>query len=359
MARIKIERKSDWKLRVATCDDKKRVIEFMSKTTWKGRDSDALYEWKFEKNPQGEAVLVVGENSSSEMIAAGVFMPWKMCHRNNTILASQWVDLIVDRAYRGQDIPDKVLYTGRDAFRRQCAKICFAFPNSNSVPVHERNEGYFLGNIVRYVKPLRTHYIINQKIKNKHLSLLISWLADILLKLFSKDTYIGTPSGHCFKKIDQCDETFDRFWQGFKEKNPNIIMTDRDSAYLNWKYIKTPNSDRNLFALLHDREVLGFACLEISQSTGYIVDMQANDDASLRELLSSVTRYFRNKAVDSVVIMALEKYIYHFMLNKFGFVRRPGNARFYVYLEGDVDRDEFRDPANWLVTIGDCDIEKL
>ncbi len=77
---------------------------------------------------------------------------------------------------------------GLEEARNTGAAICFAFPNQNSVPVHKKNNGYLLGNILRFTKPLDSEYLIKRFIKLAFLAKISSFFANIVLKLVSKET---------------------------------------------------------------------------------------------------------------------------------------------------------------------------
>jgi len=362
MAKVRIERKTDWSLGAAAPYDKEKLVSFFSKTTWREKPARDIYEWKFEKNPQGETFLIAGVNSEAAVIAANAFMPWNLSFNNNSIGASQWVDMIIELAYRGQNMPSKMLEMGLVKFRQSGSRINFAFPNETGVLVHKENNGFYLGGIVRYAKPLKTQYLVDRFVKSPVLSRFVSAVTDIVLQLFSKEAFSANLGRLTFTAIDkdELNPVFDVFWNKAAKLYPMMIMTRRDRAYLYWKFVDTPNGNRRLYALKKGDEIYGYAVLETAGNTGYIVDILAYDDKSLKNIIVNALKLFRKEKLDSAVFVALEKNMYAGAFKSFGFVERPDKKQFYIYVDEGIDnREYFLNPANWYITIGDCDIERM
>lgn len=360
MIKVRIERKADWTLRPAGPENRSIIEEFYKENTWKGKDAYGLYDWKFVKNPQGETLIIAARNTGDKVVSSCAFMPWKLWMNGNVIKASQWVDMIIELAYRGQSIPAKSLEEGRSTFRNQDAHICFAFPNQNGVLVHKQNNGMHLGCILRYTKPLRSNYIIDRFVKIKLLSGLLGFLADIILTISSKETRALNLKRNKVENIVNSIDDLENFWKRFSDKCRDKIMTRRDGKYLNWKSLNTPNKYRKLYALKRDNLIHGYVVLESVANIGYIVDILACDLDALDCLIGYSIKYFRRQRKDSIVFVALENNMYFKEMEKFGFIKRPEEKHFYFYMdEGVKNKDFFMDSRNWFITIGDCDIERL
>jgi len=359
MQRVRIERKSDYTIRLASPSDKEAVKDFFKENIWKSKDADTLYDWKYEKNPMGMLVAPLGINSEGKIIAAAYFMPWKLAYENKAIGACQWVDLYVDLSYRGQPIPSEQLKLALDTTRRLGSPICFAFPNNNSVPVHKKNSAIYLGSIMRYTKPLKAGYLIERKIKSPLLSSIVSFFANIALTLSSKDTYLFNAHTYEVDTVSTCGADYDDFWRAYS-RSLGKIMSYKDSSYMNWKYVNTPNAHRSLYLARSNGKVAGFVVLESAGKIGYVVDIGALDDSSLDYLLAYAIKHFRKEGKDSVVFVALEHNAYINTFERYGFVKRPEEKHIYMYLDETMENKEYvTDAKNWFMTIGDCDIEAL
>jgi len=355
--RVRIQRKTDWTLRQAVPDDKEAIKSFYRQNIWKSKDADVLYGWKYEKNPVGETRILVGSNQNHEVIASTMFMPWRLCVKGKILDSCQWIDMFIKLEYRGQTITVQCL----EEFRKSDFYICFAFPNQNGEGVHKRLRGIHVGHIVRYTKPIRSEYLVKRYIKQDGIARVISAFLNIILRLFSKDSYYYTAFGkYSVEKAENCGSEFDTLWDRCRHQFDDKIITDKNREYVQWKYVDSPNKDRRVFALRKDNELHGFVVLESTPKAGYIIDMLAQDSKTLDCLIAYAIRYFRKEAKDSVVFIALENNMYLDKLRRFGFLERPETKHFYIYLDEDMPNKEyFQDSKNWFITIGDCDVERL
>jgi hypothetical protein len=354
-------RKTDWILRKAQGTDRESIIASFKNNLWQAKsNADALYQWKFEKNPAGQTLALIGVNQENRVVATSMFMPAKLVFNNTILKACQWVDLFVELEYRGQPLPSQSLQRGLEEFRRSGAPVCFAFPNDNSVPLHRKNNGIHLGLILRYTKPLNAEYLVARKIKNKFFSKLISVILSFALRLISKETYLLASGGFSVERAEYCGEEFNELWYRFSKALAAKVMVCKDSAYLNWKYLKSPNPNRQIYALRNNKELDGFVVLESTARIGYIVDIAAVSQNAFDHLIAFSLKIFRKQGKDSAVFAALENNMYFPHFKSFGFVERPEVKHFYIYLADNVVNKEYlQDSRNWFITIGDCDIERL
>ena len=362
-AKRRLQPKNDWSLQKLYHDtvDKASIKGFLSKNIWKSKaDADALYDWKYEHNPFGKTLLLVGEKTDRELVGLGIFMPWTLRRNSGVIGACQWIDLVVSFSYRGQGIPNKVLQDGLNEFRNNNSPVCFAFPNANSVPVHNENKGFLLGYIIRYVKPLQTGYLIKRFIKAPFLTRLVSIVADFFLVFCSRETWHGSSHRYAVERAFACGSDFDEFWQRFREKFSSVIATEKTKEYLNWKYINTPKANRQVYCAKKDGRIEGFIVLEATERLGYIIDAAAIDAVVLECLISFALKAFRQSKKDSAIFVCLENNVFLNVFKRFGFVEREGKKHFYIYLDENMpDKEYFQDSRNWFVTIGDCDIDSM
>lgn len=359
--RVKTERKTDWSITLANQEGDERIKSFFKEHLWPEKtEPNALYQWKYAQNPAGKTLAIIGKNTEEKVIATSMFLPWKISTNGLTIGAYQWVDLFVAPDYRGQDIPGLTLQQGLKESRCAGIPVCFAFPNNNSIPIHKKNNGILLGYIKRYTKPLNVTYLLRRSVKWDFLLKAMSFPLNLILRLFSKETYCLNLSGFSFEKAENCGQEFDDLWQRCRKTLGKKITSNKDSAYLNWKHINSPNKNRQIYSLKKKSRLYGFAVLESTADIGYIVDILADSESALKRIIANSIKYFRQQGKNSAVFVALENNLYLNSFNRFGFIERAEKAHFYVYLDEALkDKEFFLDSRNWLITIGDCDIESL
>lgn len=354
-------KKTDWTLVKAAPEDRENIIAFFTKNLWQDKnDTAGSYRWKYEKNPAGQTLAFLGVNQEGSIVATSMFMPAQLFFNNTILKACQWVDLFVEPEYRGQSLPSESLRQGLQDSRKSGAPLCFAFPNDNSVSLHKKNNGSHLGLILRCTKPLNLEYLVTRKVKNILLSKLISVILTTALRLVSRETYLWASMGFSVEKAEHCGQEYNELWDRFSKTQTAKVMTCKDSAYLNWKYLKSTNQNRQMYALRKNKALDGFVVLESSARVGCIVDILAVSRNALSRLIAFSLKYFRKQGKDSVVFAALEKNMYFPHFKSFGFVERPEAKHFYIYLEDTlVNKEYLQDSKNWFITIGDCDIESL
>ena len=353
-----LTRKTDWSLRNAVCEDRNHLADFIGGNAWQHEPNGrAIYEWKYEQNVAGDTLAIVAINSDQAIVASSMFMPWTLSLDGRDIPACQWVDLFVAPEYRGQSIAELSLEDGLRQRRQQGRAICFAFPNAYSVPIHKRANGHHLGLIVRCAKPLRSEYLIRRKVPSAALARVLATFVDAGLRLISKDTY---QSAGRVREVTVCGPEFDEVWTRFQSSQRGMVMTRRDAAYLQWKFMQSPGKARRLYARYSGDRVDGWIVLEQTTDIGYIVDVVATSDAVLNELVAFALKTFRRARLQSAAFLALEHNPFFPALRRFGFLPRPEQKHLYVYLDdGLPDAEHFRGPEHWFVTIGDCDIDHM
>lgn len=357
--KVRIERKTDSTLRMVRPEDRNNIISYYRQNIWKSKDAENLFKWKYEENPVTGTTAYIGVSKNGKIVAATYFMAWRLWADGKTLGACQWVDLYVDLEYRGQPIPSEMIASGLKDFRTAGSPICFAFPNSNSVPVHKKNNAIYLGAVMRHTKPLRAGYLIERKIKSPLLSLIVGYFANIALTLLSKDTYILSSRKYEINKTSACGADYDEFWNEYA-RSLDKIVSYKNSSYMNWKYVNAPNPYRTLYLAKKNGKISGFVVLESTEKIGYIVDVGALDSSSLEYLLAYSIKHFRKEGRDSIVFIALEHNAYINTFELYGFVKRPEEKHAYVYLDETMENKEYiTDSKNWFMTIGDCDIEAL
>jgi GNAT superfamily N-acetyltransferase len=141
----------------------------------------------------------------------------------------------------------------------------------------------------------------------------------------------------------------------------------RDASYLNWKYLDRPGGDFTCLELVRDGAPAGVVVLTVREpdavyayQRGYIVDLvvPAADEASVRWALVAALDHLTGLGAMTATCYlgsaSLEP-----MLVRFGFTQRSPRHQLLLApgeLAGAA-RDTFLDPAAWLVTMGDSDVD--
>jgi hypothetical protein len=214
-----------------------------------------------------------------------------------------------------------------------------------------------VGSVRRWAKPLKAEHTLSKVTGRNVVSKSLGFFIDVWLRLISKGRAYHPSSKYIMKEIKEFDERFDILWERVSS-NFRVIGT-RDSKYLNWKYINTPNRKQIAFSIEKDNDLAGYVVLELGEEVSYIVDiLTEEDDELINYLIAYVAKYLRSQGILVVNFIALEDNLYVSYLKKFGFHLRSDRSPFVVVHTNpdSSDRVILSDHKNWFITDGDWDM---
>lgn len=348
-----ITRKTDWSLRLASSTDLPLLPAFLGKLVWDDvRTASATYDWKYRVNPQGETIAYVASNSADALVACSMFMPWQFAVGGAPVRACQWTDLYIEPEYRGQSIADLTLQGALEQSRQAGSPICFAFPNAYSVPLHRKNNGTHIGGLVRYTRPLDVEYLVRRRISNPALAKTIAAVVNPGMRLMHRRRL---SDDYEIERVAECGAEFDELWRRHLAAHADWIMSWKDAAYLNWKYVDAPGDHRRLYAVRQDGRLEGFVVLESTADVGNIVDLLGISGEVVEELIAFALATFRSEKKQSAAFTALEGNAYFETFKSLGFVQRPCPGNLFAYFDESCSQVP-RDASKWFVTFGDSDL---
>ena len=215
------------------------------------------------------------------------------------------------------------------------------------------------------MKPLKAEHILSKVIGANIVSRSLGSFIDFWPRLISRERFYHLSPKYAIKEIKRFDERFDILWERVS-KNFRV-MGVRDSKYLNWKYIDTPdNRTQIVFSIEKDNNLAGYIVLELGSSPrtrrpeiGYIVDILTEQDHELvNHFIAYTIKYLRSQGILAVSFRSLEDNPYASHLKKFGFHLRPDRSSFVVYIVNPDNPNQviLSDHRNWFITDGDWDV---
>ncbi len=168
------------------------------------------------------------------------------------------------------------------------------------------------------------------------------------------------------KEISRFDESHDRLWTTMAVEVPCVVR--RDASYLNWKYVDQPGQNFVRLEVSAPNGQRGVVILMFREPDGayqygraFIVDLVAplHDETLMSYLLSAAVRAAGDRGADSLLCLHINGSLSS-VLQREGFWMRPPTRYLLVRPDGldDSLRDRLLDPAAWLVTQGDSDIDR-
>lgn len=239
--------------------------------------------------------------------------------------------------------------------------LVYGLPNDNAVVVFQRQGYRKVGALRRYVKVLRTTKFLKGAAGWKRKAALLSPLADLWLRLRSRDTWHRTATGRVLEPIQRFDARFDDLWSRAAAAAP--LMGVRTSDFLNWRYPDCPLQRYQTLAL---SEGTG------GRLVGYIT-WYSGDDGQVRvadwvtdgspnaadDLLAGLVRMARGNGAASVACELLGATALEGVLHRFGFAERECGARLMVTASSACEGAAGNGTTSWYFLRGDENVNTL
>jgi len=208
---------------------------------------------------------------------------------------------------------------------------------------------------------LATYNIVSKKtrlkqllssLKRRNMRLMIN-----VFKIIFNEVKIINHSGISLIEIYNFNEKFDDLWKRASKSIP--ILTVRNRAYLNWRYIKSPTNYVIIAAEKLDL-IKGYIVLDVSRDNyGIIVDFLVcpEDNQILKCLLLKAISIFKEKKLYNVKCIMPNDQRFSNVFHKIGFRKDSKRILFVAkpYSE-NIPQTFLENTANWLITMGDSDV---
>ena len=327
--------------------------------------------WLYETNPSGRPATWVGVAADDSVIGCGSLCPRRVLVGGRLMNAGILVDFAVDRRHR---LAGPAIILQR-TIMAACCEAGFDFlmgwPNAKSVAVMKRI-GYTVVGVTRsWVKPLRTTSQLCDMLERRFATGLPKGVTPNLLArlggplldqaLFTRDCArrLTHLPGMRVTLADRVDQRIDDLWA---HAAGSLIVGEKTSAYLNWRYSGFM-TERYRFCILTERrsnKVLGYAAYSLRGDTAVIVDLFVQDfERHVDPLLLGLAAAMRWESVRSLSLMYLGTQRLCAHLRRVGFFDRGGDRPLIIWLPPGTS-DDLRacvtDPENWLMADGELDL---
>jgi hypothetical protein len=165
--------------------------------------------------------------------------------------------------------------------------------------------------------------------------------------------------------LDRFESVHDRLWETVKHQYPCAVV--RDSSYLNWKYVEQPGQDFIRVEVRRGGDTIAVAALLVLEpdqtyrySRGFIVDLvlPVQDSDVAWVVLDELRKVFVARSTDMIVFHLINAPLAR-VVRRFGFFPREPQRFFLIALDETIDPSAAAlRPENWLVTMGDSDIDR-
>lgn len=257
---------------------------------------DRLTWFHFKNIARSPLVTLVTDNGHLAAIYAT--LPIKVKLGEKVVNACQSLDTLTDEDYRGKGLFISAATKRYQENAKKGYDFVYGFPNSNSVHGFVKKLDWsLLGGVPFLFRPLRTGYFL-KKLMGRRLASLIDMPLAFPVKVKLDDDW-------SIKPVSKFDVSFDELWDSFSHDIP--VAVQRDSNYLNWRYIENPTTNYEVFALYRNEVVQGFVVYtsvnKHGGKVGYIMELIVRPKAKKQSkvLLLHAQNYFLCNKVDVIL----------------------------------------------------------
>jgi GNAT superfamily N-acetyltransferase len=298
-------------------DDRAAVISVLrhSIPEWHGDWADPYWEWKFERNPHGEALIWVGEDDG-RIAGCYIWNPVRIRLGTSTMLGAQSVDAATHSDYRGKGLFTDLARTAREDVAESELALVYAFPV----------EAAFRGQVRIGFEPRSTVTPVHRP---------------LLLPLSRRK-----PGEFVLDTATSFDSEFDSFSAA---KSDDELRVDRDAAYLRWRYDEHPTRTYETLVCRRAGELCGYCvlCLESTRAAGrawtrgvgrgFILDLEVRPDAESAAafLVHHALRHLRSRGARVAITWPRPSGLEQKALSDLGFSSR------YHSIQRRLNRDHY------------------
>lgn len=282
--------------------------------------TEKRFNWLYCNNPFGPArAWVLSVEASEGIVGAGAIFPRLMYVDGIERIGCVLADFCVAAEYRSLGPSLKLQRALVTASQEDPFTFFYDFPSRSMLAVYGRIGIAQSGQIVRWAKLLRADQKLAAMLPNKSLAHAAAVLANPLLSLRRQSPRRGRydirrHEGRCGDEFTQFDRQF--------QTCPGI-RTVRNAAYLNWRYLDSPERAYTILTARRQNELKGYVVITAGAEEGAIVDLSSGDDPDLiGPLLDAATEHIRNSGAFVTVLNAVEGHPWSAEFQQAGFRRR-------------------------------------
>lgn len=156
-------------------------------------------------------------------------------------------------------------------------------------------------------------------------------------------------------ELSAFDERFDRLWE--RVKSSYSIISRRDYAHLQWRYIQNPSERYRVLAFVQKEDVLGYIVFKRYQDEFQVIDILTTEIQTGEELILQVASIGCEESAKSVGLWLNVTHPLHHTLEKIGFRNTEPITYFGgLRLHSELGGAELFDFREWYLTMGDSDV---
>jgi len=305
-------------------------------------------EWRYmgEECPYPPGIFWVYLSDMHVGMAAIVFRPYWVDGKLHYFAVLG--DISLNEEMRGKGIGKKFLHFVSLQIETQSYYCSFVIPNaavkksldSCGWAVPESFAWYIL-----FVDPVSKIYdLFKTRVIADLLSKIYRFIIKMRLSLISIEQYR-------IEKVKTFDESFDFLWQAYPKTG--IIIRDRSTASLRWRYEKHPNVKYDAIKFIREDKFIGYIVYSLQKDGCFIEDILILETKFIKPIIKLFINEIRkNKNVAIIRAKLNINHPYAAKLDEIGFIKRIEKDVFQTFTP---DKKAFAPDCKWFVTRADKD----
>lgn len=317
----------------------------------------ARFQWSYFENPFGQPRAWLAFNSSSRVIGMAAVFPRQIKVNGTVVQAWNGGDTSVDKEFRTLGVAIKLRQAVKACVNPQEMSFLYSYPVDRMRVVLERIGHRTIGSFVRHGAILRSNQLLQEYIGPRPGVALLARVANLLLPLQWSYRFSTNRFRVHLQQENAFGDEFDDLYQRVCLRYP--VMTVRDAAFLNWRFVKNPNV-RNLHIFRFEEEgtLQGYAVVGLEKSAARILDILVDGDhRAIRALLLGLIRWLRSYRICTLSLLATATSPLLKEARPLGFLFQDRrDAGITVYTPNPVLSEVLMDEKNWYMTPADRDV---
>ncbi|PKM87472.1 MAG: hypothetical protein CVU87_09530 [Firmicutes bacterium HGW-Firmicutes-12] len=331
--------------------------------------NEEYLQWEYSKNPHGNVIGNVARNSAGELVAQYLIMPKDVWYNGRVYKGSHSLNTLTHPDYNGQGIFTSLARKTYQDGIKQGVIFTYATPNPNSYyGFSKKLEFVSLGNLDFFIKPVKLFSFFHSKFRSRTLAETLATLCSPVKFLFRQRIRVNNTIE--VREISSFDFDYETFWNRYK--NNHVIIGDRSSKLMNWRYFQSKQREYRVFMAYQDKLVVGCVVIRITTIKGLrvglvidlMIDRTKEGQEASYQLLKIVEKIFEqeevllagcllkkntNEAI-ALKMMGYRKCPRYFLPQPFPVLVKIHAEQFQNNLKELYNWD------NWFFTLGDYDI---
>ena len=255
----------------------------------------ARLDWMAEGNPAGPTQWHIALNKKDDtVVATSSLMPKDFFLNGKKIKGGIVGDIMTAPMFRIRGVAQTLLQTIRDDAGKSGIEFLYSVPNDHSRKLLMRAGLSHRRTLSNYLIPVDIEFYLKKIAKSLSFSLNCKghFFSTVVDRLFNGSEYDNSRMS-IQDAAQEVGPEFDDFWSKLKAV-PDLLISSKSSAYLNWRYGKHPDSN---FRILKYKDssgrVAGYCVFNVENGRLYLWEMlslEKKDYACLIAFLRSFAR---------------------------------------------------------------------